>query len=688
MGLFFEVFVEPVDEVAMPEEAVLGTEDPVGFVGEVEVAGVEATDLGGVVGCHALGGHDAEVELAVYYAEGGVPTIDEEVGGVGEGMGCFGILDPIGAAEIPVGEPELFGFEALLVEVEHTVVGQEGFEAVVLVVAGEPVDAVAAEGGATSTDAVGIDLGHLSEVVGGGDVVLHAESAVVAGDFFTPFGAEAGNAATVGSDDEVACATHDLEVPTGAPELADHGLGTAFAEEECGIGLGGVVVVGVDKPNEHVFAIDGLDPMFFGFAHADLAEDLGVDVGELGAGLLGAIEGIAEDFGGVLHGYLVGVDVVVPHAEAIDIVAVFGDLADGLGVDVEGEDLVHAAIHDDGDELSVVGAPGDGADTVVEVGGIVGHFVGFEVVNHEAEFIALVAVVFHAFPGELGAVVREDGVLVVAHDAVGDVGGFARGDVVNEDVAIGAEGVVFAGFLAAGVGYAGAVGREVELLDAAPRTHGALVGVVGTNDIDSAAEVDAIAIEISEIDVGVFINPVVPMTVHEVFVDAASGLVEAGEEGLDVGIAADGDVGDVDDLFAVGGDFEAFEAGFDGGDNLFGLFVDIHLNDIVATGEEDVVVVDEDGVELGGGGVGDADSLCVVLVGLDEVELGIAFVEVHVVVGVGIDDHGAVGAEGELAHFAQLPHNFGGEAAVIDRDNGLADDLVGGLVLVASDHKH
>ncbi|MBP5540959.1 MAG: hypothetical protein J6X88_04835 [Bacteroidales bacterium] len=39
--LLFQMTVEPVYEVAVPEEAVLGTEHPVGLVGEVEVAGVE-----------------------------------------------------------------------------------------------------------------------------------------------------------------------------------------------------------------------------------------------------------------------------------------------------------------------------------------------------------------------------------------------------------------------------------------------------------------------------------------------------------------------------------------------------------------------------------------------------------------------------------------------------------------------
>ena len=74
MGLFLEVFVEPVDEVAVPEEAVLGAEHPVGLVGKIKVACFEAAELGSVVGSHALGGDDAEVKLAMDDADGGVPT--------------------------------------------------------------------------------------------------------------------------------------------------------------------------------------------------------------------------------------------------------------------------------------------------------------------------------------------------------------------------------------------------------------------------------------------------------------------------------------------------------------------------------------------------------------------------------------------------------------------------------------
>ena len=65
---------------------------------------------------------------------------------------------------------------------------------------------------------------------------------------------------------------------------------------------------------------------------------------------------------------------------------------------------------------------------------------------------------FHALPCYFLSIVAEDGILVVAHDAFADVDSGAVGNVVDENVTVGAESIVFAGFGSAGVGYAGAVG--------------------------------------------------------------------------------------------------------------------------------------------------------------------------------------------------------------------------------------
>ena len=667
----------------MPEEAVLWFEDPVGLVGEIEVAAGDVAHLGCVVGGHAFGGDDAEVEFAVDDTDGGVPLVDEEVGRVAVAFLDPGVVPvPVGATEVPVVEPHFLGFEVLLFEVEHAVVCEEGFETSALVVAldvvvvsGEPVDAVAAEGGATGTDAFAVDHGEGCSPVGGGHVVFHAESAVVAGDLLKPFHAEAGDAATVGGDDEVAGAGHDLEVPAGAPELADGALGTAFAEEERGIGLGGVVVVGVDEPGEHVLAVDGLHVALLDFAHAHLREDVVVEGGELGAlgegvGGVVAVEGV-----GVLDGLLGSDDGGAVEVDADDVVVAVAELADGLGFAIKAKDLAHAAIGDDGEEFLVVVGPADVADAVVELLGEVDPLAGGEVEDHQAQLVAFVAVAFHAFPSHHGAVVGEDGVLVVAHDAFGEVAGFTGGDVVEVDVAVGGVGVVVAGFFAAGVDNLGAVRVVVVLLGATPGAHGALVGAV--DDGDGVVEVGGAVLEGNEVDLRNFIHPLVPVAIHKVLVDAAGGLLQTGEELADVLGTLYGDGADVDQRAAVGSQLEALEAALAGGDDALVEGLDVDAADFISTAEEQRVVVFPHGAELALGGVGEALGLAAG--DRHEVEFGVVLVLLHVGVAEGVDDVLAVGADGVLAHDTQAPHHLGGETAVLDGDIGFADDVARGL---------
>ena len=89
--------------------------------------------------------------------------------------------------------------------------------------------------------------------------------------------------------------------------------------------------------------------------------------------------------------------------------------------------------------------------------------------------------------------------------------------------------------------------------------------------------------------------------------------------------------------------------------------------------EEDGFVVEPDWVELVFDGVGETNGLTIARSG-DKVDFSVAFVTFDAVVGVSVDDLRAVGANIVFAHFAKLPHDFGGETAVLDGDVGFADD--------------
>ena len=83
-ALFPYPAVEPGEEGALPEDAVLGFEHPVVLVGVEEQLGFDAFHAGGIEGAHALGGIDAVVFLAVDAEDGGVPLVNKAVGRVGE----------------------------------------------------------------------------------------------------------------------------------------------------------------------------------------------------------------------------------------------------------------------------------------------------------------------------------------------------------------------------------------------------------------------------------------------------------------------------------------------------------------------------------------------------------------------------------------------------------------------------
>lgn len=81
--LFLQIRIKPVDKVAMPKNAVLGMEDPVGLIREIEIASIQATELGSIIGSHALRSNDTEVELTMDYADRRIPFINKKVGRVG-----------------------------------------------------------------------------------------------------------------------------------------------------------------------------------------------------------------------------------------------------------------------------------------------------------------------------------------------------------------------------------------------------------------------------------------------------------------------------------------------------------------------------------------------------------------------------------------------------------------------------
>ena len=124
---------------------------------------------------------DAEVALAVDAEYGRVPLVGIEMGRMGKGILHFAIslTVPGRRLEVPVGKPHLFGFEILLLGVENAVVGDETLEALV-VVAGEPINTIAAKAGTDGAKSLTVYVGFGCNVVDGREIVAHTLAAVVA----------------------------------------------------------------------------------------------------------------------------------------------------------------------------------------------------------------------------------------------------------------------------------------------------------------------------------------------------------------------------------------------------------------------------------------------------------------------------------------------------------------------------
>ena len=265
------------------------------------------------------------------------------------------------------------------------------------------------------------------------------------------------------------------------------------------------------------------------------------------------------------------------------------ELTHHFGLAVEAEDLAHTTVGDDREELLVIGAPADVTHAVVELGGEVGLGAASEVHHHQAQFVALIAVTLHAFPGNHCTVVAEHGVLVVAHDTFADVAGLASLDIEDVNITVGRVGVVVASLFAAGVGDALAVGAVVVLLSAAPRTHGTFEGAV--DDIDHLIHPGLAVLQRSVEYLGDFVHPVIPVAVHQILVDTAGGLVKAGIKFVEVLGTLHGDGADIDQRIAVGRHLEALEAALALSHLALLLSFKVHRQNLASAAEHDSILV-------------------------------------------------------------------------------------------------
>ncbi len=206
------------------------------------------------------------------------------------------------------------------------------------VVAREPIDREAAVAGAGTSEAVLIHVGFFGQRVDGRKVIFHVLSAIVAANLLKPLLPEAGEAAAVGGDHDIAVGSHHLQVPAVGPKLAYHALGAALTIEQRGVFLRRVEVGRIHHPGEHLLPVGGLDASLFHVAHAELGKNLLVFERELGS--TAGSEVYRIDLGRLREGLAGGDQVAVPKRCHGDIVVI----PLGEGKDLPGGNIGHAEL--------------------------------------------------------------------------------------------------------------------------------------------------------------------------------------------------------------------------------------------------------------------------------------------------------------------------------------------------------
>ncbi len=389
--------------------------------------------------------------------------------------------------------------------------------------------------------------------------------------------------------------------------------------------------------------------------------------------VLHAVEfGALRDARLLRHAHAVGI------GEGVDVVVAAGEnpyFGQGSLVDGHRAELAGGLDGREEEDGGVV-FPHDIIGVVVERLGQVAERAVRAVPHEEAVLIRFVARPAHALESDVAVVGREYGVLVVAGEGrcdlqprvVGraglvDVGGGARGHVVDVDVGVGGLRVFRAGHLLAGVGELRAGVVPYDLLH---------VEVGGQRCVPCLAGHDVLAgfgfaaVELTHEDMFVVAPvPVVPVARHEVVVDEAFRFGQIGIDilRLDVGrvyalhvvevVAFGGDAEPFDAARYLGELAEPFAVGVDGPYLAFAAAVAEEVDGLAVGAPLRCSVMDRIDGELAG---------FAALGGQNE-EMRQAAVLLHVVPCHAVDHLFAVGRKDALAYAPHFPHHLRSEDA-------------------------
>ena len=484
----------------------------------------------------------------------------------------------------------------------------------------------------------------------GCEVVADVLTAVIARNLVEPLLTKRGQTSAVGGNYNISLRGHKLEVPTVAPKLAHDTLGAALTVEQGGVFLVLVEVGRKDNPYEHLFAIGGLNPAFLALTHRDVVVNLLVDECHL-IECPTLAKGV--EFGGLHNGVHMEHKVVAHLAERVDVVVARSEHLHLATVEHHAAYLVCGV--DGGDEVEgVVTLPYNIRCVVVKGCGLVAHGAILAVPHKQTLLVALVARTAHTAEGNHPIVGTPYGILVIAghlSPLLADVAGGAGGDVVDEDVRVGRNGIGGTCEVFAGVGKGSTcivpgnlLAVEIGRKGCIPRLSLHNILTLSYNTIaDGGYE-----------DVGVVaLIPIVPMAYHQIVVDAGFRLV-----GLGIYIRAF-DVYDVHLLgvehsLACGGNTKALDT-LNVGELLF----------VASVGEYAPYLTVGHIVEAIANPLWRGAFLHkahhIATLGRHQIDTRCTLVLGHIVIGNCEGGKGAVGRELLTAYTAHFPHHFGGK---------------------------
>ena len=176
----------------------------------------------------------------------------------------------------------------------------------------------------------------------------------------------------------------------------------------------------------------------------------------------------------------------------------------------------------------VVAVPGHIARIVIEILCQILLLARGEHGNEQAVFVRLVAIAFHAGKSHHAVIRREAGIFVVTHHPFRDIDGRPCSKIVNINVGIGAERVLLALHLLAGVGQlrARAVPRDLGRVEIGRHRR---IPRLARHDVHTLGHPAVFHLGNEQVQVTAVV-PVIPVTRHQVVVDQRLRVGQVGED--------------------------------------------------------------------------------------------------------------------------------------------------------------